>query len=253
MKKQSDSWALISNSNHPEVSIIIPAYKLEEKIALTVARVSSFMDKTGLRYEIIVVDDGSPDGTWRKASDAFSSERIKALRYEINRGKGYALMHGFRHSRGDWIVFFDGDLDIHEEQIGVLLKALEDCDCVITSKWHPESRTMASPSRKILSWGFNLAVRLLTGIRLKDTQTGGKAFKRKILEEVSPLLTVRRYALDVELLAAITAKGYRIREVQALYPINLQKRFKLKEILRMLLDLLTIAYRKRIEGRYSGS
>lgn len=236
----------------PEVSIIIPAYRLEGKIGLTVNRVSTLLDKLGLDYEIIVVDDGSPDKTWMEASNSCNDVRVKALRYDVNRGKGYALLYGFKHSRGENVVFFDGDLDIHENQICILLNGLKKSDCVVTSKWHPASKTIASPIRRLLSKTFNLLTRLLTGIRLRDTQTGGKAFRRKLLEDIAPLLTVKRYAFDVELLTAITVRGYRITEAPALYPVVLSKRFKIREIFRMLLDLLAVTYRHRIRRWYVG-
>jgi len=231
--------------------VIIPAYRLEGRIGLTVRRVSMLLDSLGLDYEMVVVDDGSPDDTYVEASKACNNGRVKVLKYNVNRGKGYALLYGFKHSRGDYAVFFDGDLDVHEKQITVLLNGLREADCVITSKWHPESKTMASPDRRFLSKCFNLMTRLLTGLKLRDTQTGGKAFKRKVLEEVVPILTVKRYAFDVELLTAINARGYRIIEVPALYPVMLNKRFSFREVFRMLLDLLAIAYRHRIRKHYA--
>ena len=230
---------------------MIPAYRLERCIDLTIRRVSNLLDGLGLDYEIIVVDDGSPDNTWAKASNACNNKRVRVLRYDVNRGKGYALIYGFRHSRGRRIVFFDGDLDVHEKQITVLIKGLNRADCVVTSKWHPASKTVASPTRRLLSKCFNLLTRLLTGLRLRDTQTGGKSFKRRVLEDVAPLLTVKRYAFDVELLTAITARGYRIAEVPALYPIVLSGRFKIREIFRMLLDLFAVTYRHRIKRQYA--
>ena len=230
---------------------MIPAYRLERYIDLTIRRVTSLLDGLGLDYEVIVVDDGSPDNTWVKASNACNNKRVRVLRYDVNRGKGYALIYGFRHSRGRRIVFFDGDLDVPEKQIKVLIKGLNRADCVVTSKWHPASKTVASPSRWLLSKCFNLLTRLLTGLRLRDTQTGGKSFRRRVLEDVAPLLTVKRYAFDVELLTAITARGYRIAEVPALYPIVLSGRFKIREIFRMLLDLFAVTYRHRIRRQYA--
>lgn len=231
--------------------MIIPAYKLEGKIGLTVRKVSSVLEKLGVMFEIVVVDDGSPDHTYEEASEALDGDRVRVLRYGRNRGKGFALLYGFKHCHGDLVVFFDGDLDVHEKQIAMLLRALDVSDCVVTSKWHPESKTVSTTYRKLLSIGFNLLTRVLTGLRLRDTQTGGKAFRRKVLEETLPLLTVKRYAFDVELLTAITAKGYKILEIPAFYPIILKRRFSTLEIFKMFLDLIAIAYRHRIKRQYS--
>jgi len=168
-------------------------------------------------------------------------------------GKGFALLYGFKKSRGDIIVFFDGDLDIHPCQIPLLINTLKhnNADVVITCKWHPRSRTIASPLRKFLSKSFYAITRLLLGLRVNDTQTGAKAFKREILEDVVDRLTVRRYAFDVELLTAITARKYRITEVPALGKIKLTSKFKIQEIIKMLIDLLAITYRHRIKKQYS--
>jgi len=231
--------------------VIIPAYRLEGKIGLAVRKVSSVLEKLGVVFEIVVVDDGSPDHTYEEASEALDGDRVRVLRYGRNRGKGFALLYGFKHCHGDLVVFFDGDLDIHEGQIPMLLKALDAADCVVTSKWHPESKTISTASRRLLSIGFNLLTRMLTGLRLRDTQTGGKAFRRKVLEEVFPLLTVKRYAFDVELLTAITARGYKVLEIPASHPIILNRRFSPLEILRMFIDLMAIAYRHRIKRQYS--
>ena len=151
------------------------------------------------------------------------------------------------------MVFFDGDLDIDPRQILLLLSVLRnnDADIAITSKWHPQSKTIATPSRKFLSRSFYALTRLLLGMRLSDTQTGAKAFKREALEDITRHLTVKRYAFDVELLTAAIARGYSIVEVPALWRIKLVTHFKVKEMARMLTDLLAITYRHRVKNHYN--
>ncbi len=235
-----------------KLSIIIPVYRLSARVQDTIKALKRHLDIDKLDYEIIVVDDGSPDDTYEKALEA-ADKNVRVLHYRDNRGKGYALLHGFRHSSGDLVVFFDGDLDIPAQQVQLLIKALRnmDVDVAITSKWHKHSKIIATPMRKILSKFFNALVQISTGIRLSDTQTGAKIFKRKVLEETAPLLTIKRYAFDVELLVAVTAKGYKIAEIPSIRHIKLTGRFSFKEIVKMFVDLLAITYRHRVKKQYS--
>lgn len=234
------------------VSVVMPAYRLEGVIAHVVDAVKRVMEGSGYNYEIIVVDDGSPDKTYLKAREAADSA-VHVYRIARNTGKGYALILGYRASKGNYVVFFDADLDVDPRQIILLIKAIEitGADAAITSKWHPSSRTNAPYIRKFLSKSFNALVRLLLGLPVSDTQTGAKAFKRRVLDDVTKYLTVKRYAFDVELLTAIVARGYRVAEVPALWRITLKPKFSLREIWRMLIDLLAITYRHRLNKQYT--
>jgi len=93
-------------------------------------------------------------------------------------------------------------------------------DIAITSKWHPQSRTIATPIRKFLSRAFYALTKFFLGLKVSDIQTGAKAFRREVLEDVANCLTVKRYAFDVELLKVVTARGCRKAEVPALWKIK---------------------------------
>ncbi len=231
----------------------MPAYRLSGLVGESIRAVDGVLRAAGYPYEIIVVDDGSPDDTYGEALRASRGRPVRVLRLRRNRGKGAALLAGYRRSRGDIVVFFDADLDIDPRQIPLLVRALHatGADAVVTSKWHPRSRTEASPTRWFLSRAFHALERLLLGVRVTDTQTGAKAFKRQALDEVAPRLTVKRYAFDAELLTAITARGKTIVEIPAVWRIRLKSRFHPLEIARMLLDLLAIAYRHRVKHQYT--
>lgn len=233
------------------VSVIMPVYNGEEYIQESILTVTNYLKKLNIPYEVIVVDDGSKDKTYTKAieiANKYPGINVKVIRYRINRGKGYALVTGYKYSKGDIITFFDADLDIPVEQLGLLIKVIQNAkfDVVITSKWHPKSKVIATKYRKFLSKAYRWMVRLLVNINVSDTQTGAKAFRRYVLNDVIPHLTVRRYAFDTELLAAITMRKYKIAEVPALWEIKLTKRFRLKEILRMFIDLAVITYKYRV-------
>ncbi len=240
-------------------SVVLPAYRAGEAVRYTASLASLVLEETGIpRYEVIVVDDGSPDGgaTLRAAMGAHVGPRgrLVVLRYEENRGKGFALTVGARHARCPYIAFLDGDGDIDPRQLLYILAPLHAYDAVITSKWHPESRTSASRLRRLLSHGYRGLTWLLTGLRLRDTQTGAKAFRRDMLLEALRHTHARRYSFDTELLAALHRLGARILEVPSQAPLSLHGRQKPRVILEMLLELLAIAYRQRagLKGRQPG-
>jgi len=235
-----------ADGGRPLISVIMPVYNGSSYIGESIRRVTSYMEELGVPYEVIVVDDGSEDGTRTKALKHVSS-RVRVLGYDHNRGKGYAFIHGALRSRGDIIVLLDSDLDVPPQQVSTLLQAINSgADIVITNKWHPQSRTIATPTRRFLSLSYNALVRLLTGLKLQDTQTGAKAFRREPLLQVIKHMHVKRYAFDTELLLIAKQLGYKMVEIPNLKPILLTSRFKLKEIMRMLLELLSITYRHRM-------
>jgi len=245
---------IADSSSKPLISVVMPAYRLSRIIPYSVKAVEKVLNSNGYRFEIVVVDDGSPDDTYSQALKATKNPVVKVYRLPRNMGKGFALLYGFGRSKGDIVVFFDADLDIDPRQITLLVEALlkSGADIAITSKWHPQSKTIATPLRKFLSKSFYVLTKLLLGLKVSDTQTGAKAFRREVLEDIARHLTVKRYAFDVELLTAATARGYRVVEVPALWRIKLASRFRAKEVFKMFADLTAIAYRHRVKRWYVG-
>lgn len=228
------------------VSIIMPVFNGEKYIERSIHAVSRFLEHYGFSFEVIVVDDGSTDETKSCAEKAASScDNVRIVGYNENRGKGAAFLYGYRHSRGDVIILFDSDLDIPPPQIPLLLAVMKrtGTDIVVTNKWHPLSRIVASPPRKLLSRSFNVLVKLITGLSLDDTQTGAKAIKRYVLDTIVPKMFAKRYVFDVELLLLAVKHGYKIAEVPSLKPIMLTTAFKPREIFYMFLEQLSIVYR----------
>lgn len=237
-----------------DVSVILCAYNEGRIIWDTIARVDDVMRRSRLNYEILVVDDGSEDDTRQKAV-RYMEERgngcLKVIGYEVNRGKGNAIKTGFAHARGKFVVVVDSDLDVDPALIPRYIEALKESDVAVASKWHPQSHTRVSLKREILSFGFNILSRISTGIKLKDTQTGLKAFRREVLERLAPKLVVNRYAFDLELIGACNHSGYKIVELPVNVRINSMVCFR--EILKMALDMLKIGYRLRVLKCYQRS
>jgi glycosyltransferase involved in cell wall biosynthesis len=233
----------------PSLSVVLPAFNEEETIGLVIERTDSAAKKTGLRYELLVVDDGSNDHTRQEVlCSSKKNGSVRLVGYDDNFGKGFALTRGFFNSLGDLIVFLDTDADVEPECVVGFVDALRTADLVIASKRHPQSKIQAHFSRKLLSYGFNVIVRLVVGVDIKDTQTGLKAVRKSAFQQVFSLLSVKRYAFDVELIAV--SKLLNLRIVELPVELRLNGGFRIKEIFRMLLDVLGIGYRLRIEKYY---
>jgi dolichol-phosphate mannosyltransferase len=228
-----------------ELSFVVPAYNEESFIEDMLRALDAVIADKNLPYEIVVVDDGSRDGTLAKARRyAGKNGHARVVSYTKNVGKGFAVKTGFTKANGSIVVFADSDMEIDLSVISEYLEALKHCDIVIASKRHRDSHVKVPVSRRILSEGFNGLVRLLTGVPLKDTQSGLKAMKKSAFIDIFPRLAVKRYAFDVELLAVAHLYGLKVVEM----PVNikLDASFKPNEMLHMFVDLLGIAYRLRI-------
>jgi glycosyltransferase involved in cell wall biosynthesis len=234
-----------------DVSVILCAYNEGNVIEDSIERVNNVMVKTGWNYEIVVVDDGSADDTRTKAikcRDEKNNHHLKVISHAINSGKGAAMRTGFANAKGEFVVAIDSDLDVDPFLIPDYVRALKTNDIAVASKWNPKSRITMTLQRRILSFGFNALSRLLTGIKLRDTQTGLKAFRRTVFERMAPKFTVNRYAFDLEMMSACNHAGFRIIAL----PVNVhvESMVGLREIITMSADMLKIAFRLRVKKYY---
>jgi glycosyltransferase involved in cell wall biosynthesis len=230
-----------------KLSVIIPVFNEEANVRAASKEVYNILKNLNMEHEIIAVDDGSTDGTWKELQIAAREiKNLRLIRCEKNSGKGQALKLGFEASSGELVAFLDAGLEIHPKHLLDFLKLMEKsgADVIIGSKFHPESKVEYPTRRLFFSALHNLAVKLLLRLPVRDTQVGLKLFKREVLERVYSLLLVKRYAFDVELLVSIHRRGYKICEA----PITLNfrpefEKIRLKDIFRIALDVLAIFYR----------
>jgi glycosyltransferase involved in cell wall biosynthesis len=232
---------------HPFVSIIMPAYNVANSIVDVVMKAKQVMTSITDDYEIIVVNDGSRDAT-RAVLESLRDSRLKIVDHKDNLGKGAAIKTGVKYANGVYTILLDADGDIDITNITPYLRALRKYDIVVGSKRHPRSTYQAPFLRKILSLGYNTLVKILLGIRVRDTQTGFKAFKTKYLKLIMKVIIVKRYSWDAEALAVANLLKLRITEE----PIHIrqEKQFKIKDCLEMLLEILGVLYRLRISRWY---
>lgn len=237
------------------LSILMPAYNEANSIADNVCETVETMHALGVDFEIVVIDDGSFDGTHAAASNVLKTwpERVRVVRCARNEGKGNALICGAFYSKGDYVAFLDADMDLHPEQLARFLEIMETrkADAVIGSKFHPDSSVEYPRLRRVYSLMYYVLVRTLFGLPVRDTQTGIKLFKRPVLEHVLPRILVKRFAFDLELLANIHYFGYRI--VEAPVTVNFKRvcsRLRFSAVWNVFLDTLAIFYRMRILRYY---
>lgn len=246
----------IKNQNKM-ISLIIPAYKQERTIEKDLHRVKKTLDNLKRPYEIIVVVDGKIlDKTFSNAKHIKSS-KVSIVGYANNRGKGYAVRFGMVRAKGNIIAFLDAGMDLDPESLVTLLQIMENkkADIVIGSKLHPLSKISYPIQRRILSWGYRTFVRIFFGLSIRDTQVGIKFFKRKVLTDVLPLLLVKQYAFDIEILAVSHHLGYtNIQEAPITLTFNkwssITSRNFWKTIIQMLWDTVAVYYRIQIIKYY---
>ncbi|MEM2687124.1 MAG: glycosyltransferase, partial [Thermoproteota archaeon] len=228
----------------PSISLIMPAYELEDRIAEAIKKVEKTVSALTSEYEIIVIDDGSRDGTYLKMIEYAKNPRIKVYRHPVNLGKGAAIKTGAMNATMKYTVFLDADMEIDPQDLRSLVEALRHNDLVVCSKRHPDSVYRAPLARKFLSVSFNTLVKLVMGIRLGDTQTGFKAFRTESLRKIIRTIVVKKYAFDVEMLAIANMLNMRIAET----PVRIEQKsmFSFKAAMQMLIDLMGIFYRLRV-------
>jgi dolichol-phosphate mannosyltransferase len=232
-----------------DLSFVIPAYNEEGSIEIALGTLDEAVKDRKIPYEIVVVDDGSKDQTFLKATKyASRNGHVRVVSYNHNVGKGYAVKKGFMQTSGEVVVFADSDMDIDLGTVTRYVDALKDCDIVVATKWHPDSKVSMPFKRRFLSHGFNVLVRTLTGAKLRDTQVGLKAMRKTAFVNIFPRLCVKRYAFDVELLTVANLYGLKVVEMPA--QLRIEGLFNLRELLKMFMDLLGIAYRLRIKHWY---
>ncbi|MBY0525813.1 MAG: glycosyltransferase family 2 protein [Gemmataceae bacterium] len=196
------------------LSVCLPAYNERSNIVDTLDAACAMLPEFLARFEIVVVDDGSRDGTGELVAEyAQRDSRVRLIRHETNRGYGAAVSSGLRAAKGDLIFFTDADGQFSLLDLPQFIVQLQSCDAVIgyrfcrADPWH----------RRFNAWGWNRLVRMFLGVRVRDLDCAFKLFRRELIERIE--LTSRGAAVNAEILAQCVHSGVRIREVPvAHYP-----------------------------------
>jgi dolichyl-phosphate beta-glucosyltransferase len=239
----------------PEISIVIPAYNEEDRLPGYLREVVIFLDARAESYEVIVVDDGSIDGT-AEAVERFAEHApsVRLLRLPENRGKGYAVRIGILSACGRSRLFTDADGATSIQELSRLESAIDGgADIAIGSRaLSGDSVTVKGRlHRKIMGQLFNLLVRLFAVKGIHDTQCGFKLFTASAAETIFPLLTIDDFGFDVELLYVARQHGLSISEVPVNWTDIAGTKVRIvRDSWRMLRDILRVR-RNALSGFYS--
>jgi glycosyltransferase involved in cell wall biosynthesis len=197
-----------------KISVIIPVYNEKSTISEIIARVRA----VDLEKEIIIVDDGSTDGTSQQLAEIGSQfENINILSHQKNRGKGAALRTGFAAASGEIIIVQDADLEYDPQEYEVLLVPILDGRAEVVFG----SRFLGGPHRVLFFWHYmgnkflTLLCDALSNLNLTDMETGYKLFKKEVLDDIQ--LKSNRFGFEPEFTMKVAKKGFRVYEVPISY------------------------------------
>jgi dolichyl-phosphate beta-glucosyltransferase len=201
------------------ISIIIPAYNEEKRLPAALKQVIGYLQRGGWSFaEIVIVDDGSSDGT-AQIAERMQAEyaNLRVLRNPGNRGKGYAVRHGMLECRGEWALFSDADLSAPIEELDKLWQAVEQSGAQVAVGSRALDRRLIGVHQ---SWFrenagkiFNLVMRVVTGLTFHDTQCGFKLFEAAAARDIFGRQLLDGFGFDVEVLFIGRQLGYSEIEV----------------------------------------
>ena len=239
----------------PQYSIIIPAYNESARLGATLDRVLNYVAAQHWDAEIVVVDDGSRDDTAEMVrARARTAPALRLIENPGNRGKGYSVRNGMLNATGDVRLFTDADLSAPIEEADKLFATIhQGADVAIGSRWlQPDTQSQRqSLLRQFYGRTFNLFLRILLGLKFKDTQCGFKAFTRNSAHELFSKQTIEGWGFDAELLFLAQRSGLRVKEVPVVWSDAEGTRIHpLRDGLRMIAEVLSIRW-NAVAGKYS--
>ena len=235
----------------PYLSVVVPAYNESKRLGPTLSAIFNHLDARGVPAEVVVVDDGSADGTGEMVEAARRDEpRLRLVRFAVNRGKGAAVREGALAARGSLILVSDADLSTPIEEFDRLLARMRETqsDIVIGSRGLPGSRIEVRQPfwREGMGRIFNRIISALTDLRFRDTQCGFKLLDREKTLPICRKMVVDRFAFDVELLALARLAGLRILEEPVVWRNSPDSRVSpVRSALNMLADVWRLRRRIR--------
>ena len=236
----------------PFLSIILPAHNEEQRLPKTLDEVRGFVEAQSYSAEVVLVENGSQDGTLELAQQYAARLPFLKVIHEDRRGKGLAVRTGILAAKGQYRIFCDVDFSMPVTEINRFIPpALPDCQIAIGSREAPGAVRYNEPYYRHLSGRvFNTLVRWLALPGLQDSQCGFKCFRGDIAEEIFPLQTNTGWAFDVEVLFIARQHGYRIVEVPIPWYFNSDSQIRmLRDSWRMVRDLLLIRLNS-LQGKY---
>lgn len=237
----------------PELSIVIPCYNEIVRLPRTMEDVMVWVDQCGVSAEVVIVDDGSKDETPAWAEEyAKKDPRVRAVPYQPNRGKGYAVRTGMLEAKGQYRIFMDADGSTPVEHTAEFLDAVKNggADVVIGSRKEIGAQLESTQSlpRRLASRLFGFLTRLLVVYGIKDTQCGFKMFSAQASEAIFPHSTVDGAIFDIELMYLSAKNNLVVREVPVTWTHDDDSRltYNLIKSLMIFVELVKVKLRHGI-------
>ena len=232
--------------SEPYLSVIIPSFNEEGRLGPSLDKILGFLRKKNYPWEILVVDDGSRDGTARIARERLAPFSHPILSLGRNYGKGRAVKQGILGARGKFLLFTDADLSTPIEEVDRMIAYLEDgYDLAIGSRALPESQVEVHQNfiRESMGKVFNRIARLFAFKGIRDSQCGFKCFKKAVGQKLFSTQKIKGFSFDAEIIYLAQKWGYRIAEVPVVWRNSPYSRVHLlKDSLGMLVDLLGLRW-----------
>ncbi len=224
--------------NNVTISVFFPCYNEQDNITRVVEQALTVMGKLNADFEVIIVNDGSSDGTGQIAEEiAGQKDRVKVVHHRTNLGYGAALQSGFKAATKKLVFYTDGDGQFDINEMPPLLRLMEQYDIVSCYRLNRQDNLM----RKINGWCWTKLVCLLFGMKIRDIDCAFKLYKREIFDNIKLVSTGA--LIDAEILARAVRKGYRVTQ-QGIhhYPrtAGAQTGANLRVILRAFKELLKL-------------
>lgn len=233
----------VATGPHPRISIVVPAYNESESLPELTERIATALEGKE-EYELIYVDDGSTDDTWKVVEElAEAGPRVRGVKLRKNFGKAMGLTAGFSRARGDIVIMMDADLQDDPAELPKFIEKVDEGYDVVVG-W--KVKRLDPANRLILTRIFNGTVRWVTGVKLHDMNCGFKAYSRDVIR------TVPIYGDLFRFIPALAAwEGFKVTEVPVHHHARKHgtSRYGLERILRGSFDLLTIAFLTKYSRR----
>ena len=176
-----------------DISIVVPAYNERESLRELCAWIAKVMAEHSLSYEVIIVDDGSTDGSWKEIrAIAADDPQVHGLSFRRNYGKSAALYCGFERAEGDVVITMDADLQDSPDEIPELYRMITEDGYDLVSGWKQHRQDNAL-TKNLPSKLYNATARFMTGIRLHDMNCGLKAYRKEVVKNIEVYGEMHRY------------------------------------------------------------
>lgn len=231
----------------PQFSIVMPVFNEEKRIVESLRRVRAYLSLKPLDWELIIVNDGSADGTNRLVGEWMSAHpevRLRLMSSSENRGKGHAVRRGMLAARGARVLLTDADLSAPIKEMDKLLAALDEGSDVAAGSRalrEKDCDVRQSLRRKVAGRVFNLFVKIFVLRGIRDTQCGFKCFTREAAQKLFSMQTLQGFAFDVEILYLAKRNDLKVREVPVMWSENADSKISFfRDSFAMMGELLRI-------------